>query len=159
MADNLALKSDASTTVGTAATDQVTYSGDANVHVGLARLVTITGAEGSKTVGSTGYHVVSAATTNAASVKASSGFIYSIDVFNNAAYPVYLKFHNTAGAPTAGSGVVRTFGIQAGVGRNLVFTAGIPFSTGLGITIVKGIADSDATAVAASDCVVDIEYV
>ena len=50
MADNLAVKNEATTTVATIATDKVTYSGDADVDLGLCRIVGITGAEGSKTV-------------------------------------------------------------------------------------------------------------
>jgi hypothetical protein len=105
------------------------------------------------------YHAVSAATTNAANVKASAGTVVGYDIFNNGAYPVYVKLHNTAGTPTAGSGVVRTIGVQAGT--RAVSPPGLSFAlgTGIGISIVKGIADADATAVAASDCVVDLSYV
>ena len=35
---------------------------------------------------------------------------------------------------------------------------GLAFSTGIGITITKLIADADTTAVAASDCVVNVHY-
>lgn len=102
-------------------------------------------------------HIVSAATTNATNLKASAGQVYSVDIYNAAPYPVYLKFHNTAATPTAGSGVVRTVGVQSDTGRT-VLLQGHAFSTGIGITIVKGIADSDTTAVAASDCAVDVEW-
>ena len=50
MADNLAVKNDAVATVATIATDKVTYSSDADVDLGLCRIVGVTGAEGSKTV-------------------------------------------------------------------------------------------------------------
>ena len=49
MADNLALKNDDTTEVGTLALDEVTYSGD-TAYVGLTRLVGVSGAEGAKTV-------------------------------------------------------------------------------------------------------------
>lgn len=102
-------------------------------------------------------HVVSAATTNAQNLKASAGQLYRVEAFNNAAYPVYVKFHNTAGAPTAGVGVVLVFGVQAGVGRTLdLGPFGVAFGTGVALTIVKGITDADATAVALSDVVVDV---
>src|ERR1700757_4598028 len=65
--------------------------------------------------GCTPYHVVSAATTNAANVKASPGQVYGWRIFNNTGYPVYIKLHNTAGTPTPGSGVVETIGVQAGL--------------------------------------------
>lgn len=47
MADNVAITGSGS---ATAASDQVTYSGDANVHVQLVRAAFVTGSEGSKTV-------------------------------------------------------------------------------------------------------------
>jgi hypothetical protein len=109
--------------------------------------------------GYTTKHLVAGASTNATSVKASAGQIYGWSIYNNAAYPIYVKFHNTAGTPTAGSGVVQTVGVQAGTQVNVFNTQGIPFATGIGLTIVKDLADAGATAVAASDCVADVFYV
>ena len=104
------------------------------------------------------YHKVSAASDNAANVKASAGQVYGISIYNNAGYPVYVKLHNTAGTPTAGAGVVRAFGCQAGVTVTYNQANGMAFGTGIGITIVKDITDAGTTAVALSDCVVGIEY-
>jgi hypothetical protein len=104
------------------------------------------------------YHAVSAATTNAANVKASPGQVYGWRIFNNGQYPVYVKLHNNAGVPTPGAGVAQTIGIQAGESDDYFLPAGIAFATGIAISIVKGIADNDATAVALNDCVVDLFY-
>lgn len=104
------------------------------------------------------FHLVSAASTNQNNIKASAGQVYGWTVYNNSGIPIYLKFHNTAGTPTAGSGVVRTIGVQAGMSVSYSQTAGIAFGTGIAITIVGGIADNNTTAVGASDCVVDVEY-
>lgn len=103
-------------------------------------------------------HLVSAASTNATSVKASAGQLYGLTAFNVANYPVYIKLHNTAGTPTAGSGVVRTFAVQAGVPFTYSNPNGLAFSTGIALTIVKDLADAGSTAVAAGDCVVDIDW-
>ena len=108
--------------------------------------------------GCSNYHVVAAASTNTANIKASAGQVYGWAIFNAAAYNVYVKLHNTSGTPTAGSGVVRTIGVPAGGGNNIGLSKGIAFGTGIGISIVKDIADAGTTAVAASDCVVDIHY-
>lgn len=108
--------------------------------------------------GATAYHVVAGGSTNAANIKASAGRIVGWVIFNNADYPIYVKFHNTAGTPTAGSGVVYTVGIQSGNQAVFEDDDGIAFATGIGISIVKGIADADATAVLASDCVVNVNY-
>lgn len=104
------------------------------------------------------YHVVSAGSTNAANIKASAGQVYGVSIYNAATYPVYVKLYNTAGTPTAGTGVIQTFGCQAGTETNIQIAAGIPYATGIGITITKGIADNDGTAVLANDCVVEVYY-
>jgi len=107
------------------------------------------------------FHLVSAATTNATNVKASAGQVYGIVAFNLNASARYLKFHNTAGTPTAGTGVTDTYlipGNTAGAGLVINFNNGIAFSTGIGITLVTGITDADAVAVAASEIVLQIYY-
>ena len=104
------------------------------------------------------YHKVSAASTNAANVKATPGQIYGWRIFNNGGYPVYVKLHNSAGTPTAGAGVVQTIGVQAGLSDAVFLPIGLAFATGIAVSIVKNIADSDATAVALNDCVVDLFY-
>lgn len=107
------------------------------------------------------FHLVGAATDNATNVKASAGQVYSITAFNLNASPRYLKFHNTAGTPTAGTGVTDTFlipGNTAGAGLVLNIDKGITFSTGIGISIVTGIADASTTAISASEVVVNVYY-
>jgi hypothetical protein len=153
-----AAKQPALGTAGTQSADVLTVQGDPS-GTPIPVSGTFSASFGTATPG--GYtikHAVSAATTNATSVKASAGQVYGWSVYNNAAYPVYLKLHNTAGTPTAGSGVVLTIGIQAGTRDSIFNTHGISFGTGIGFTIVKDIADSGTTAVAASDCVVDLFY-
>lgn len=108
--------------------------------------------------GESNHHLITAASDNAANVKASAGQVYRVNIFNKAAYPIYLKFHNTAGTPTAGAGVVHTVGCQAGQPRDVVFPFGLPFATGIGISVVKDIADNGSTAVAASDASIEIGY-
>jgi len=107
------------------------------------------------------FHLVSAATTNANNIKASAGQVYGIVAFNVNASPRYLKFHNTSGSPTAGTGVTDTFmipGNTAGAGFVVNFDKGVSFSSGIAITLVTGIGDSDATAVAASEIVLQVYY-
>jgi hypothetical protein len=107
------------------------------------------------------FHLVGAATTNLTNIKASAGQVYAITAFNVAATPIYLKFHNTSGSPTAGSGVTDTFlipGNTAGAGMVINFDHGIAFSTGIAISTVTGIADADTTAIAASSLVLNIYY-
>jgi hypothetical protein len=62
-------------------------------------------------------HLVSAATTNLTNVKASAGQLYGWCIFNTNAAVRYVKLHNTAGTPTAGTAIVQTIAVPAGGGR------------------------------------------
>ena len=109
------------------------------------------------------FHLVGAATTNLTNIKASAGMVYGITAFNVATTPIYLKFHNTAGSPTAGSGVTDTYlvpsqGTANGAGLVINFDKGIAFGTGIAISTVTGIADADTAAIAASSLVLNVYY-
>lgn len=108
--------------------------------------------------GETIFHLISAATTNATNVKASAGQLYGWSIFNTNAAVRYVKLHNTAGTPTAGTGVVYTIAVPATGGTNFSVTNGIAFSTGIGITTVTDTADAGTTAVGASDLVINLHY-
>ena len=104
-------------------------------------------------------HIVAAATTNPTVVKASPGSFYGCVLANTSAAWRYVKLHNAATAPTAGAGVVRTLPIAPGGSLQLNLSSPIAFSVGIGLTIVSGAADADATAVAANDVVGEILFV
>jgi len=104
------------------------------------------------------HHFVAAASTNALNIKASAGRVLGWSLANTTASWRYLKLHNTAGAPTAGAGVVATIGIPPNGIARLAIPAGIGFATGIARTCVTGAADADATATAASDVVGDIYF-
>jgi hypothetical protein len=103
-------------------------------------------------------HIVSAASTNATSVKAAAGRVVGWQLANTTAAWRYVKLHNIATAPTAGAGVVQTIGIPPNGVASGTHAGGIGFATGIGLTIVTGAADADATAVAANDVVGDIFF-
>lgn len=103
-------------------------------------------------------HIVSAASTNATSVKAAAGRVVGWQLANTTAAWRYVKLHNIATAPTAGAGVVQTIGIPPNGVASGSHAGGIGFATGIGLTIVTGAADADATAVAANDVVGDIFF-
>jgi hypothetical protein len=104
------------------------------------------------------FHLVSAATTNATNIKASAGQVFGWFIVNTASAYRYVKFHNTAGTPTAGSSIFYVLGIPGGAAANLAFETGIAFSTGIAITTVTGVTDADTTAVTASDLNINIFY-
>jgi len=102
--------------------------------------------------GSTASRVNAAASTNATSLKASAGQLYTIDVFNVAAYNVFLKLYNKASAPTVGTDTpIMTIPVQAGGGYSKTWPMGLTFGTGIAYAITKLQADSDTTVVAAGD--------
>jgi|HubBroStandDraft_2_1064218.scaffolds.fasta_scaffold12629_3 hypothetical protein len=110
--------------------------------------------------GLTTKHFVAAASDNATNVKSSAGQVYNIHVYNNAAYPVYLKLYNASSSPTgcAATNLTKVIGVQAGTELNLNSEEGFAFGTGIGYCLTKGITDTDDTAVLLSDATVDVAY-
>lgn len=103
--------------------------------------------------------IVSAATTNATSVKASAGQVYGYAVFNNGAGVAYFKLYNKASAPTVGTDTpFMRIMIPAGGGANVFTPIGVPMGTGIAYAITGGAADSDTTAVALSQVLVNLFY-
>lgn len=114
------------------------------------------------TGGLTMHKTISAASTNATSVKASAGQLYDIECYNLNASPRYLKLYNKASAPTVGTDVpVRTIlipGNTAGGGVARFIALGLAFSTGIAFALTTGVADTDTGAVAANEIVVNLGY-
>ena len=116
--------------------------------------------DGSTTNSTTAYGLISAASTNATSVKASAGVVYSIAVFNANAAARWFKMYNKASAPTVGTDtpVFRAL-IPAGGGFVLQLPVGKKFGTGIAFALTTGAADSDTGAVAANELTVNLDYV
>lgn len=112
--------------------------------------------------GCTAYELVSAASTNATNIKNSAGQVYGVQVFNLNAAAHYLKFYNTSSAPNPASDtVVKSImipGNTAGAGVVVPFPYAVAFSTGISFALVAGISNTDNTAVAANEIVVNIDY-
>lgn len=111
--------------------------------------------------GNSVFHVASAASTNATTIKASAGQVYGFSVQNTNAAARYLAFHNAASTPTAGASVFAKFlipGATAGAGNNTFIPAGFAMGTGISISTVTGAADSDSTGVGANDLIINIFY-
>jgi hypothetical protein len=104
-------------------------------------------------------HLISAATTNNTTVKASSGRLLGFCISNtNAAYR-YVKLHNIATAPVAGVGVVQTIAVPPN--NNVTFTleGGVAFTVGIGLTTTTGSPDADNVAVSVGDLIIDLFFV
>ena len=98
--------------------------------------------------------------TDSVNVVASPAYLRAVRIFNNDAAMIKVALHNTAGTPTAGASVVWAEAVQAGSHNPepKLASGGRFFSAGIGMSIVTGLADSDATAVTAGVVLVEIEY-
>lgn len=115
----------------------------------------------SAAVGSSSLHsAVSAATTNATSVKAGAGVIGALVVCNNATTKRFFKLYNKASAPTVGTDTpVMVLMLAPGETHQVSCGPyGIRLDTGIAYAMVQGIANSDATAVALNDMSVFLAY-
>ena len=148
-----AAKQPALGTAGTPSTDVLTVQGASS---GTALATTQTPST------SGGYlinRLLSAASTNATSVKASAGQVYGFYLYDSATYTVFLKLYNKASAPTVGTDTpVMTIPVPAGGGAVADFDGGIAFGTGIAFAVTKLIADTDTTVVAANDLAVNLLY-
>ena len=109
--------------------------------------------------GATPYRLVSAASTNATSVKASAGQIYSITAMNTNAAVRYLKLYNLATAPTVGTSTpVQVYALPPNGGVSLSLPVGMAFSTGIALALTTGAADTDTGAVALNEIVVSLSF-
>jgi hypothetical protein len=106
-------------------------------------------------------NINSAASTNATSVKGSAGTLYGITCSNGGAAAAFVKLYNKATAPTVGTDTpVLTIPIPAsGVVTLNLGELGHRFSTGIALAITNLVADSDATAVAANQVKVLLDYI
>jgi hypothetical protein len=112
------------------------------------------------------WHLIAAASTNATSVKASAATVFSCQLSGIGSTPAYLKIYNKASAPTVGTDVpVKTLIIPAaataanGAGSNIQFgPGGMALGTGFATAVTGGIADADATAVAATTFALNCDY-
>lgn len=140
---------------------RVTIASDSTGVIGLNAGTNTIGAVNVKPATSGGlstFHLVSAASTNATNVKASAGQLFGWYIYNSNAAARKVAFHNTAGTPTAGASVVSAIVIPPTSAANVEFTNGIAFSTGIAITTVTDLTDAGATAVGASDLIINLYY-
>lgn len=99
----------------------------------------------------TAFSVISAATTNASSVRNAAASLFEISVSNPTATPVFVKLYNKSSAPTVGTDVpILTIPVPANGLINMDFGAtGKRFSTGIAMAITGAIAATDTTSAVA----------
>ncbi len=104
------------------------------------------------TGGATSFTLISAATTNATSVKASAGLLYMLTATNNSATVAFLKMYDKASAPTVGTDIpVMTYMLPSNGGIAVPIPAtGVTFTTGIAYAITGLATTANTTAVALS---------
>lgn len=108
--------------------------------------------------GSTPNHTISAASTNATSLKAAAGQVYGFCISNSNASARFFKLYNKASSPTVGTDTpVMTVQVPGGSTVARAFPVGLMFSTGIAWAITTGIANNDTGAVG-TDISIDIDY-
>lgn len=108
----------------------------------------------------TNYNVVTAASTNAAVVKATAGTLYEITVSNVTATPIFVKLYNKATAPTVGTDVpMLTIPVAATTTVAIPFPPlGKRFGTGIGIAATAAAVATD-TGVAVAGVQINASYI
>jgi hypothetical protein len=98
------------------------------------------------------YTVNSAASTNAAVIKATAGRVYSADFINATAAIKIVRLYDKATAPTVGTDIAyRTIVLPANMSVHVEWPQGDSYLLGIGIAMTLLIAYNDATAIAAND--------
>lgn len=116
--------------------------------------------------GATLTSAIAPATPAGVNLKASAGTLYGLQCTTIQATPVYVKFYNSASAPTCGAGtpVGRWMCPAAataanGAGSNVSLPPmGVAFSTGIGYCVDAAFADNATTAITANNTIVNIEW-
>lgn len=106
---------------------------------------------------------LSTAAVISTSVKASPGQVYAVHCFNNGANEVFLRLYNQTGAPAGGDNaniIYRAIipGNTAGAGAVANIPPGLEFSTGIGVRVTGAVADTDTTALAANEVILNVLY-
>lgn len=108
------------------------------------------------------YKVNSAASANAANIKAGPGQVFSVTVYNaHATNAVNVKLFDLLASPTVGTDRPAIVLKVAGAGGSVVQDfgpLGVRFDNGIGICMVTGDADSATTAIGANDVKVTVNY-
>ena len=111
----------------------------------------------------TTYFLQPTASNNSTNIKAAAGFVYWVLAENNSATVNYLRFYNTASAPTCTSatGLVTQIQIPASTsvgGINLALPYPMQFLLGIGICVTSGYATTDNTNATATAMSITIGY-
>lgn len=115
--------------------------------------------KGTASSGLTTTNINSAASNNAGFAKASAGAIFHVTVMNASAATKYVRFFNKASAPAMGTDVpVSVIAIPATSSKEIEFSLGKAFATGIAYAITNAAPALDNTAVAAGDVQLSFDW-
>jgi len=107
----------------------------------------------------TPFSLDAAGTTNDTLIAAGARRLASVDIFNAAAYPIYLRLYDKVTAPVVGTDIAkRVFAIPTLTNVHIVWGDGDSYLVGLGLGLTKNPAYNDATAVADHDAQIVLNY-
>lgn len=149
-----------STAASAAGTYSITNSGFMRVRIrcstytsGMVKVVETLGVLPASTATATPCNILSAASTNATSCKATAGNLVGYDLFNTTTTVYYLRLYDAAAAPTCSSatGFIRSIPIPpaaaaGGVGGAISnMPVPVSFATGVGYCLTGGASSTDNT--------------
>ena len=109
-----------------------------------------------------GFRRLASADTNLAVVKAAPGRVYGFSIANPSAAAKFVRLYNKATAPIIANDaalIQRTIMVPAGGIASYHLGAGMAgFTAGIAIAATGAIGDTDATALAANDLIIQIDY-
>jgi hypothetical protein len=113
--------------------------------------------------GTTNHSAILGASTNSTNVKNGAGTLFEISVYNSGSTIAWLKFYNSASAPTCGTGTPEgrymiPAAASGGAGSNVTLSLGKAFTTGISYCVTTGVADNDTGATAATTYTVNLTY-
>jgi hypothetical protein len=112
---------------------------------------------GTSTTGLTPFAVVWPGNTTPQQVGAGAGQVCGWSLFNAATAARYVRFFDSATAPTMGTSVPAfTVALPAGAGANVLGSPGVQFNAGVWVSVTTGVVPTDNTAPAANDVVMSL---
>ncbi len=108
--------------------------------------------------GASTFKAVSAATTNAAVIKASAAILYGIQITNTSLTQRTVKLYSQAAAPSGTDVPAMTLVVPAGQAIDVSRSRGVAFPAGLAIAISASPLDNVLSAVGAGDVILNLNF-
>lgn len=135
-------------------TNAISLVNSANLPV-AAQAVTLGGATPYK------FHAAAGSNQDSTVVKASAGTLYTLAVLSTITSVRYVKIYDKSTGPTSADTPLLVLAVPATAGLTAELplpACGAAFANGVAFRITTGVADNDANAATANDCVISLTY-